>query len=308
MAATPGSGDRSIDWDDFRFALAVARHGTLSAASRALGTTQPTVSRRLSALEKRIGARLFRRTADGLEPTELCRSLLDPLERMDEQAQAVQRRIAARDTGLEGGITLTSLAWFGDEVLAPLLARFVVNHPRVAIDMINDPRRIDLSRREADVAVRIGLFYQDDLIERTVAEVSYGLYAAPAYLKREGEPAFADGCSGHKLVSLSDPSPTVVHIEWLMRIAPRAAVVLRTNNIQSHIVTAEAGDALAVLPRVLADQRKTLVRIKPPLPEPFNPVKLGIHPDLRATPRIRALVEFLTKELAVRASDLRPPT
>jgi DNA-binding transcriptional LysR family regulator len=295
-----------LEWDDLRIAHAVARQGSLSAAARALGTTQPTIGRRLSALERRIGVKLFRREASGLAPTELCAVLLESLDQMADRAQAVERRIAARDTGLQGRITLTSLAWFGDDVLAPLLARFCAKHELVTIDMINDPRRFNLARREADIAVRIGVFEKEDLVERKLADVSYGLYASLGYLNRRGRPDFAKKCAGHAVVSLTETPSKVVHIEWLKAIASGAKVVLRTNGIQSHIASVEAGEAMAVLPRVLADRRPALVRLQAPLAEPSQPVKLGVHADMRETPRIRALIDFLVRELKARASELSP--
>jgi DNA-binding transcriptional LysR family regulator len=295
-----------LDWDDLKIAQAIARHGSLNAAARALGTTQPTVSRRLDALEQRIGANLFERAASGLSPTPLCTGLMESLNHMEEGALAVERRIAARDTGLQGRITVTSLAWFGDEILAPLLARFGGRHKLVTIDLINDPRRFNLSRREADVALRIGSFHQEYLIERRVGDVSYGLYASADYLDRHGRPKFVKGCAGHYVTSLVESPEKVVHLEWLKAIAPRAHPILRTNGIQSHIATAEAGEAMAVLPRVVADRRSVLIRIEPPLPEPSNTVKLGVHPDMRDTPRIRALIDFLAAELKARSRELNP--
>src|SRR5262245_3813975 len=140
----------AVDWDDLKLVLAIARHGSLSSAARALGTTQPTVSRRLDGLERRMGAKLFERAVNGLLPSALCAALLQPLGEMEIAAQAVERRVAARDTGLEGRITLTSLAWFGDDVLAPLLARFGALHRSVTIELVNDPRLFNLARREAD--------------------------------------------------------------------------------------------------------------------------------------------------------------
>jgi DNA-binding transcriptional LysR family regulator len=295
-----------LDWDDLKIAHAIARHGSLNAAARVLGTTQPTVSRRLDALERRIGAKLFERAASGLSPTALCAGLVESLNHMEEGALAVERRIAARDTGLEGPITVTSLAWFGDDVLAPLLARFSARHKLVTIDLINDPRRFNLSRRDADIALRIGSFHQEYLVERRVGDVSYGLYASADYLNRHGQPNFAKGCAGHRVTSLVESPDKVVHIEWLKAIAPRAHPILRTNGIQSHVATAEAGEAMAVLPRVLADRRSMLMRVKPPLPEPFNTVKLGVHADMRDTPRIRALIDFLVAELRARSRELNP--
>jgi DNA-binding transcriptional LysR family regulator len=295
-----------VDWDDLKFVLAIARHGSLNAAARALDTTQPTVSRRLDALERRIGAKLFERAVSGLSPTALCAALVESLNQMEEGAQAVERRVAARDTGLQGRITVTSLAWFGDDVLAPLLARFGARHALVTIDLINDPRRFNLARREADIALRVGSFDQENLVERKVAEVSYGLYASVGYLDRHGRPNFANGCAGHLVTSLVDSPVKVVHIEWLKAIARRAHVVIRTNDIQSHIATAEAGEAMGVLPRVLGDRRSGLLRLEPPLPEPSQPVKLGVHADMRRSPRIRALIDFLALELKTRSVELNP--
>jgi DNA-binding transcriptional LysR family regulator len=295
-----------VDWDDLKFVLAIARHGSLSSAARALDTTQPTVSRRLDGLERRIGVKLFERAVSGLTPTALCAAFIESLNQMEDGAQAVERRVAARDTGLQGRITVTSLAWFGDDVLAPLLARFGARHALVTIDLINDPRRFNLARREADIALRIGSFDQENLVERKVAEVSYGLYASVGYLDRHGRPDFANGCAGHLVSSLVDSPVDVVHIEWLKAIARGAHVVIRTNGIQSHIATAEAGEAMAVLPRVLADRRSALLRLVPPLREPSQPVKLGVHADMRRSPRVRALIDFLVLELKARSVELNP--
>jgi len=295
-----------MDWDDLKIVLAVARHGSLNSAARALKTTQPTLSRRINGLERRIGVRLFERTAGGLAATALCSALLGSLNEMEHGAEAVQRRIAARDTGLQGPITVTSIAWFGDEVLAPMLARFGAHHALVEINLVNDPRRFNLSRGEADIALRIGSFDQRDLVERRVADVCYGLFASTGYLNRLGRPDFKQGCAGHHVTSLVDSPVKVVHIEWLKAIAPRARTTIRTNDIHSHMATAEAGEAMAVLPRVLADRRPTLVRLTPARPEPTQPVKLGVHSGMRQSPRIRALIDFLVLELKARSKELNP--
>lgn len=296
-----------MDWDSLKIAHAIARHGSLNAAARALGTTQPTVSRRLDGLERRIGEKLFEREVSGLSPTPLCTAVIESLDQMEEAAQAVERRIAARDTGLQGSITVTTLAWFGDDVLAPLLVRFGSRHKLVTINLVNDPRLFNLSRREADIALRIpGVFDQEDLVVRKVAEVSYGLYASVGYLSRHGPPNFARGCAGHAVTSLVESPVQVVPIKWLHEIAPRAHVALKTNGIQSHIEAVEAGEAIAVLPRVQGDRRPVLKRLEPPLPEPVQPVKLGVHSDMRGSPRIRALIDFLVRELKARAPELHP--
>ncbi|PTL81652.1 LysR family transcriptional regulator [Vitiosangium sp. GDMCC 1.1324] len=296
---------RAVDWDDLRIVLAVARHGSLSAAARALGTTQPTVSRRLDGFEHRIGVKLFERGANGLSPTPLCSALVEGLDRMDEGALVVERRIAARDTGLQGPLTVTSIGWFGDYIVAPILAKFGGQHRLVTLELINEVRRLNLSRRDADVAFRFGSFEQEDLFERKVADVAYGLYASARYLKQHGRPDFAAGCAGHAVVMVQT-GPNWAPDQWSRALAPEARVILRTNSVHSQLATVEAGEALAVLPRALADHRPALRRLETPQPGPVMPVRLGVHADLRETPRIRAFIDFAVRELEKRAAELNP--
>lgn len=296
-----------MDWDDLRITLAVVRHGSLSAAARALGTTQPTISRRLDGFERSIGVKLFERNAEGLSPTPLCLALVDGLNRMDEGALTIERRIAGRDTGLQGAITVTSLDWLGDEVVAPILARFGRRHKLVSLELLNEGRLFNLSRREADIAFRFKPFEQENLVERKVVDIAYGLYVSPAYLRRQGLPDFSSGCASDLVATLHDAAGPVIQGEWLRTIAPAAHVVLRSNSTDSQLAAVEAGEAMAVLPRALGDSRpNTLERIEPPLPEPVRPLLLGFHADLRDTPRIRALIDFAVDELNTRAKELNP--
>jgi DNA-binding transcriptional LysR family regulator len=185
---------------------------------------------------------------------------------MEEGALAVERRIAARDTGLQGPITVTSLAWFGD-VHAPLVARFSGRHKLVTIELVSDPRRFNLSRREAGVALRIGSFYQEYPVDRRVGDVSYGLYASADYLDRSRSQL----CQGLRR------SPH--------HYSSRGAGQGRSHRMAEGYRAAGACD---------------------PSPEPSNTVKLGVHPDMRDTPRIRALIDFLVAEPKARSRKLNP--
>ena len=296
-----------MDWDDLRTALAIARTGTLSAAARALGTTQPTVGRRLDGLEQRLGARLFERHADGLRPTALGQALLAGLEQMDAGAQAVQRQIAARDTGLQGEILVTSLDWLGDEVLAPMLARFGARHPGLMIELVNEGKVFNLARREADLAFRFGAFAQENLVERRVGAVRYALYASTQYLARHGAPDAANGFRGHAIVLLDRAAGEVPHEAWLPALAHGAQVVLRVNGLRAHLAAVRSGEALAVLPCLLADREPTLCRVATPHPTPVRTVRVGLHADMRGNPRIRALLDHVVQEFAHIAGQLDPP-
>lgn len=296
----------SIDWDDLKTVLAIARHGTLSAAARALGTSQPTVGRRLEALEQRLGAKLFDREAIGLRATALGHSLLEGLEQMDSGASAVQRQVAARDTGLSGEIRVTSLDWLGEEVVAPMLARFGTMHPGLEIELSNDTRVYNLARREADLALRFGAFTQENLIERRVADVAYALYASDDYLQRHGRPEPGDGFAGHALAYLDRAAGEVPHEQWLPPLAHSARTVLRCNGLRAHLAAVRTGAAMAVLPCLLGEREPSLQRVALAQAMPLRPVRLGFHSDLRDTPRIRALVDFMVAQFAELAGELNP--
>lgn len=295
----------TLDWDDLKIALAVARHGSLTAAARALGSTQPTVSRRLDTLAHRLGAQLFERAASGLRLTALGESLLAGLEQMDAGALAVQRRIAARDTGLHGEIIVTCLDWLGDEVLAPMLARFAALHPGLRIELLNEGRVFNLARREADLAFRFGAFAQENLVERRVGEVRYALYAARSYLTQYGLPEAANGFDGHRLVLLDSAAGEVPHEAWLPAVAHRAQIALRANGLRAHLAAVRSGAALAMLPCLLAEAEPELRRV-PAQAEPVRVLRVGLHADLRDTPRIRALLDFVVREFERLQERLNP--
>ncbi len=296
----------SIDWDDLETVLAIMRGGSLSAAARAMGTTQPTVGRRLEALERRLDAKLFERDAGGMRPTPLAHSLLDGLERMEAGAQAIQRQVAARDTGLSGEILVTSLDWLGDEVVAPMLARFASHHPGVLIELVNDTRVFNLARREADLAFRFGAFAQENLVDRPVGEVAYALYASTDYLQRHGTPDPVDGFDGHHLVLLDRAAGDVPHESRLRGLAHRARTVLHGNGLRTHLAVAREGIAMATLPCLLGDREPGLHRLRLAETTSVRAVRVGYHADMRDTPRLRALLEFIVREFEAVATRLNP--
>ncbi|EOG4615974.1 LysR family transcriptional regulator [Pseudomonas aeruginosa] len=295
-----------MDWDDFRFILAVAREGSLGKAARSLGTTQPTVSRRLNAFERRTGVKIFERARGGLEATELGLALIENLLRMEESSFAIQRRISSCSVGLQGRITVTSLDWLGDYVIAPIAAAFGNMHRSLEMELHNEGRLYNLSRQDADIAIRFLRFEQEDIYERRVAEVSYGLYASQDYLTQRGIPDFDHGCEGHCLATLHEAAGPVCQVAWLFSIAPRAKVIMRASGIQSQVAATRAGLAMAALPRFVGDGIVGLSRLQPPHPEPHQPVRLGVHADMRNVPRIRAFIDFLADTLKQQACILAP--
>jgi DNA-binding transcriptional LysR family regulator len=295
-----------VDWDDLKIVLAVARGGSVSAAARALQITQPTVSRRLDAFERGLGVRLFERRAQGMFLTALGESLCADLERIEQSVFALERRVRTRDTGLQGRIVVTSVDWFADFVLAPVLARFGSMHPAVAVELHTEGRLFNLSRGDAEIALRFRQFEQEDLVERKVAEVSFGLYASPAYLAEHGEPDFGAGCANQAIALLHGAATHVAQNEWLRSVAPSALVALETNSVRSQLAVVQAGLVMAALPRILAERHGGLRCIECPVAAPVRPLWLGFHSELRDTPRIRALIDFIVQSLQELGSALGP--
>lgn len=288
--------DRMLDWDDLRVVLAVARGGTLSAAARALAVTQPTVGRRIDAFERAVGARLFQRRPSGYALTAAGRAVAGHAERIEREALAAERSIAGRDAGLQGAVRITASEWLVVRVLGPALAGLLDRHTGLAIDLIADPRHLNLARREADIALRPRSFDQRAVHQRRLVRVELGLYASPAYLSAHGAPSFARGCAGHAIVVMHDEIGDIARA-WLSSIAPGARIAVRTNGREPMLTMAAAGIGLACLPRIMGDAHAGLRRIAVPRPPPERALWLGVHRDARTIPRVRAVIAFLTDEV-----------
>ena len=287
-----------MNWDDLRIVLAVARQGSLSAAARTLGLTQPTVGRRVAALEAELGTKLFVATRLGQEVSHGARELVAHAERMELSALAAERCSVGRDSGMRGSVCVTATEWMVGSVLAPLVAPFTAKHPELELELLADVRHLSLMRREADIALRVSRFEDDEVVQRKLGVVRFGLYASDSYLTRHGTPSFSTGCQGHRLIAMSKSLSKVPDLEWLPGLTFAAQVVLRTNGREPMATLARAGVGMACLPRLVGDRTAGLRLLRPPSPAPERALWLGMHRDARKVPRIRATAAFLGTALA----------
>lgn len=286
-----------LDWDDLRFLLAVARHGSMSAAARALEVAQPTVGRRISALERRLGAKLLLNAASGRALSATGRRMVEHAERMELDALAAERVSAGRDVGIKGVVSVTASEWMVQRLLALVVAPLLVEHPHLEVDLIADTRPLNLARREADLAVRPARFEHQAIIQREVAALSFGLYASAAYLARRGMPDFTTPCEGHCLIAMSQSLGTVVDVDFLPKVAAGARVVARANGREPMMTLASAGVGIALLPRFLGDANSALRLLPTPVPAPRRGLWLGVHRDVRAVARVKAVAARLAEGL-----------
>lgn len=295
-----------LDWDDLRSFLAIARHGSLSAAARALKVTQTTMGRRLEALHSRTGARLLQRTPTGYALTAAGERVLNSVERMEAEALAVELAISGEDIRLEGQIRITTVETFGARVLVPMLKSLQASHPNLEIELITDTRALSLSRREADIAIRLAEFEQHDVVVSRVGDMRFALYASRDYLKERGTPDFEKGAAGHHLIALQDDLALLPEAKRLAASAHAASVGLRTNSRDAQLQAAVAGYGIVMLPCYLAQTEPILVELNDTRDRLVRGLWLGVHRDIRHSPRIRLVMTHIADGLRAAAVTLNP--
>jgi DNA-binding transcriptional LysR family regulator len=276
-----------------RFVLAVADAGGLSAAARSLRVDTATVARRLDALETDLRCKLFHRSRQGLKPSPAGAKLLAHARRIDDEVRALGFELSAEDRGLAGTVVITATEPIAAGLVVPALDAFHARHPGIAIELVTDIRALDLSRREADIALRLVRPEAGDLRIRRLGAVGYALYAGPGYLGRHGKPDAADGLAGHALIDWPLDYTVIPQVPWLRRVGSKATVVLRSSSAMTRLAAAVADVGVALLPRVIGDADPRLVRVASETPPPQD-LWLATHRDLAAVPRIRAVLTFLT--------------
>jgi len=282
-----------MEWSDLKLFLAIARFGTLGAAARSLGLTQPTMGRRLRALEASLGQTLFQRTTDGFVLTDEGTAVFAGAERIEEEALAMERVLAGGSRQLDGFLRLSSSDWFGAHVLSPVLAEFSQVHPKVEIELLTDSRLLNLSRREADLVFRIRPFTEAEVISRKLIHIEYGLYI------RRGapHPEAGDG-TGARLISMDEAFSDMPDVGWLQRLLPRADTVMRSNSRDVQAALCANGAGLAVLPRPLGDSLAVVELVDLGEPPPGRDTWVGYHRDMKRLARLRALLDLVIERLA----------
>jgi DNA-binding transcriptional LysR family regulator len=282
-----------MEWSDIRHFLAIARARSLNGAARLTGQSQPTMGRRLRALEHALGHALFQRGSEGFVLTDEGAALLAHAERMEEEALAYERELAGQGEELDGQLRVSSSDWFGVHMLAPVLAEFIKANPRVSIELVTDARLLNLARREADLAFRIQAFAEPDVIQRRLMTIPYGLYGAKGRAR-----ALARGGSGCALITLDAAYRDFPDARWLRQVLPQAHVAFTSNSREAQARMCAEGVGLAVLPRPLGDGMAGLRLVKTDTPPPGRDVWVGFHRDLRRLRRLRALVDLCVERLA----------
>jgi DNA-binding transcriptional LysR family regulator len=288
-----------FDWNDLRYFLAIARGGSTGTAAKALGVNQSTVQRRLRALETALACSLAERQAGGYRLTAHGRQLLAYAEQVETAVSNFQRQSATLDNRATGLVKLTSHVTVGQRIIkSGFLDIFHSSHPGITIELIMEQRALDLSKGEADIAIRGGVLEDDAaLVGRKVAEVPWGIYASRSFIEQHGRPSTPVDINCFSTIELVDEIEALPAARWMKMHAPTARVAARCSNVPSVHLAIKSGAGIAPLPAVYAAADKEIVCVLGPLPELNYPMFLLAHRDLRKIRRINTVFEFCLSEL-----------
>jgi DNA-binding transcriptional LysR family regulator len=277
-------------WDDLQVFLAAVRTGSQIKAGRALGVDPTTIGRRLAALERELGAKLFDRTPQRLVATAAGLAIVPRAERVEAELLAVQREAGGADQRVDGPIRITGGDGLLNAVVVPALVALRRRHPGLAIELRADTRRLDLSRREADLALRLVRPSQPSLIARRLGNLGFGVYASRGYLDLHPTPRTLADTAGHDWIGFEAELDDLPQVRWLRCIVPRPRWVIRANTTMTQVAACRAGHGLALLPTFVAED---LVQIAPRSHGPTRELWAVIHADLRRNARLAVVLDWL---------------
>jgi len=286
------------DWDDLRFFLAVARRGSIRAAAASLGVNHSTVSRRIDAFEARSRARLFERLPTGYALTDAGARILALSERIEVDALAVERHLAGRDAALSGPLRVSLPNTLAVRLVMPDLVAFGETYPDIDLAIDVSLTMADLSRREADVVIRVSNDPPGNLFGRRVLRYARAIYGAQDYLARH------DPLGAPERLAWIGWADTVPHPQWVRDSAyPEAAVRHLVPDTLAHLEAARSGMGIAMLPCFIGDTEPTLRRLPPGEAEPDRDIWILTHEDLRGTARVRRFMDVIANAI-LRQKDL----
>jgi DNA-binding transcriptional LysR family regulator len=282
-----------MEWDDLKHFLAVARSGSLTEAARALKTSPATVGRRIAELEARLGARLFERGSGGYVLTECGEAIRIKAQDVEEAVLSVEREALGHDLRATGRVRLATTEDLAILCISPYLREFRRDYPGITLEIVTRLDLVNLTRREADIAVRGARPQQGDFVIRRVGMLDFGLYAAKSYAEVRGLEAGSVDLSALDIINWTEEWSHLRGGPWLAEHASCATVALASNSTRLHHAACRAGIGAAILPCLAADQDPELVCLV--LPERVFSIEIWsvVHRELCRMARVRAVIDFI---------------
>jgi DNA-binding transcriptional LysR family regulator len=287
-----------LSWDLVYSFLAVARQGSLSAAAREIGVSQPTLSRDIQALETRTRLNLFKRTTQGLQLTEAGQQLMEAASRMDEAADLFARQASGLSVELQGTVRISANEIVGIYLLPTAIAAFREQHPGVHIEIVISNLASSLSKREADIALRMFHPNQPDLVARRLPDLELGFYAHDGYLQKHGAPQTIEEFKRHTVIGFDESMDFIEGAAQMGFPLKREDFPVRTDHMLMHINLARAGAGIVGTHVELAEKFPELQRILQWVNLPSLEFWVVCHSDVQYNSRIRSVMQFLVQWFA----------
>ena len=288
----------TLNWDEFRLVKAIAQARSLVGAAQALGLNHSTVFRRLATIETAVGARLFERSRAGYQATAAGEEMVDLAGRMGESILEFERRVAGRDVKPTGDLKVTTVDSFAVHLLPAILGRFLKINPAMQVEIALSQQYLNLSRRDADVAVRATSRPGDTLVGRRICPIRWGMFATSALVQEWGK----DLIERAPFVNFSDAYAPINTRKWIETHISARRQAYKVNSVLGLASAASGGAGAAILPCFVGDRTPGLVRVGDPILELDVDLWILTHADLRYSARVRAFMDFVGNELA----KLRP--
>jgi DNA-binding transcriptional LysR family regulator len=292
-----------MDWDKLRVFHAVAEAGSFTHAGDLLNLSQSAVSRQISALEESLRVSLFHRHARGLILTEQGELLYRTAHEVFGKLAMIEAQLTESKDRPKGALRVTTTVAFGSTWLAPRMGDFIEVYPEIEVHLLLEDRELDLSMREADVAIRLSPPRQADLIQRHLLTVHMQVYAAPSYIQRYGMPKDPSDLDNHRIVVYGeDLRPPVPDVNWLLRVGHRPGQlrrpVMTVNNVYAIMRSIRNGVGVGALPEFMAQGTNDLVRVLPELEGPQIDAYFVYAEEMRHSKRIQVFRDFLLRQVA----------
>ena len=286
-----------FDWHLIRSFLAALDAGSLLGAAKVLGTSQPTVGRHVAALESQLSVVLFERTGRGLQPTAVALSLAESARAMESGALQLSRRLSSAQAQVQGTVRITASQPVANYLLPPILSRMRDVLPDIQIELVSSNIVSNLLRREADIAVRMVQPEQGTLIAKKLGSVSVGVYAHKSYIAKHGEPQHPDDLLNHALIGFDADDTMVRGFAQFGQSINKEAFSLRSDDLMVQWQALVAGCGVGFVADYMGRHQPELIKLLPMLVIPPLPMWLAVHREIRSSQRIRAVFDYLAKEL-----------
>lgn len=287
----------NMNWDGLRFFIAAAEGGSLTTAAKVLGSNQPTVGRHINALESELGMKLFQRSVKGLTLTEEGAQLLEHCREIESQIVKIERTIRGEKV-ISGTVRVALPEGLCLEVLTPHLPQFYLDYPNIRLILNVSSNTADLTRGEADIAIRLFRPSESNLVVRQLGEMGMGLYASPPYIDTFGTPASVEDLAHHRVITYGDQLATLPENRWLIEHSSPALQVLCSDSTSTRLKATLAGVGIAIQPHLFTRTNPHLIPLLEEIALPGHPMWLVYHSDLRQVARIRTVIDFIASHVS----------